>query len=265
MEINKLSNFDNRKVIKRYIEIESGIKLYEGDCLGVMKTMPDSSVNLFITSPPYWNAKEYSHWETYEDYLLFMGGVLSECYRLLTDDGRIAINIPDGYSRNPWIPMYADYCKMMQKIGFVLRGSIVWNKANGAGKTSWGSWRSSSNPCMIDEHEMIILAHKNNPRIESASKIEKDKFFSYIHSVWNIKPQTHSEHPAPYPLEIPNRLIDFLSGEHSIIADPFLGSGTTGVAAHLAGRDFIGIEIDPDYFAIAERRIKEAQMQPRLI
>lgn len=239
--------------------------LYLGDCVEYMKTIKADSIDAVITSPPYYNARpEYSEWATYQDYLAFMDMVINSIFSILKPSGRIAINIPDGYSRNPWLPLYADICKILQSIGFELRGSIVWNKSNGAGKTSWGSWRSSSNPCLIDEHEMIIIAHKSIPNIENGTLIDKAYFLKLIHSVWTIKPETNSTHPAAYPEVLPQRLITLLTGDNSIIFDPFMGSGTTGIAAIHKGRNFIGCEIDPKYYAIAEKRIKQAAMQEPL-
>jgi len=229
------------KIIK-HEKIGDNIEIYQADC----------------------NARDYSSWKTYEDYLIFAGNFLTKSYLALKDSGRIAINIPDGYNRNPWIPIYADYCKLMQKTKFVLRGNIVWHKMSGGGKTSWGSWRSSSNPCIIDEHEMIIVAHKKTPKIEHGSEIEKEEFFDSIHSIWKIKPETSRKHPAPYPIELPLRLIRFLSGQNSVIVDPFMGSGTTGLACIETKRRFIGIEKSEQYYEMAKERIKRKLMQKRL-
>jgi len=228
------------------------------DCLGIMMKIPEKCIDLVITSPPYYNAKNYIQFDTYQSYLEYMRPIYFQIFRVLTLNGRICVNVPDGYGRNPWIPIYADTIKMLQGIGFILRGSIVWNKQNSAGKTSWGSWRSSSNPCLIDEHEMIIVAHKENPKIDG-SGISKKDFMSCMHSVWNIKPQTRSNHPAPFPTEIPERLIKFYSGRDSIILDPFIGSGTTAVAAKKLNRRFIGIDISKKYCEIAEERLKNIE------
>jgi len=242
-------------------EAMSEIDLRLGDCLEILPTL--SNMDLIITSPPYFNAKEYSQFDNYQDYTDFMWEFISLSYGCLKDGGRICLNVPDGYGRNPWIPVYADCLKMVKNAGLILRGSIVWNKGTGAGKTSWGSWRSSSNPCLIDEHEMIIVAHKNNPHI-TGSPIEKDYFLQSIHSVWNIKPTSSRDHPAPYPLEIPRRLITLYSGVGDMVCDIFMGSGTTGVACVQTGRNFIGIEISEEYFNIAKKRIAEAQLQIRM-
>ena len=219
----------------------------------------NETMDMVVTSPPYFNARDYSQWKTYEDYLLFAEEFINKCFSLLKDSGRRAINIPDGYNRNPWIPMYADYCKLMQKAGFILRGNIIWHKLNGAGKTSWGSWRSSSNPSFIDEHEMIIVGHKGSPRIENSSKMEKQDFFNYVHSVWQIKPETRRKagHPAPFPVEIPYGLIEFLTGEGAIVLDPFMGSYTTAVACKMLNRHYVGFETVAEYCEMGEKRLKE--------
>jgi len=240
-------------------------KIYFEDCFEGMKRIDDNSIDLIITSPPYFNARpEYAEWDSYEDYLSFLNNILQSCFMKLKSIGRIAINVPDGYGRNPWIPIYADTCKLMQNIGYILRGSIVWNKQNGGGKTSWGSWRSSSNPCLIDEHEMIIIAHKENPKLKIGTEIKKDLFLSLIHSVWNIKPETKRKlgHPAPYPLELPIRIITFLSSENTIILDPFMGSGTTAIACINTNRNYIGFENNKEYFDIANKRISAHKKEP---
>ena len=240
-----------------------GVDLRLGDCLGILPTLSD--IDLIVTSPPYFNAKEYSYFENYEDYMSFMREFLKHSYTCLKDGGRLCLNIPDGYGRNPWVPIYANCVMSIIMSGFTLRGSIVWNKGTGAGKTSWGSWRSSSNPCLIDEHEMIIIAHKGSPRI-TGSPIERDYFLQSIHSVWNIKPETKRDHPAPFPLEIPRKLITLYSGRGDTVCDPFAGSGTTGVACIQIQRNFVGIERNVEYYDKAKMRLdaEHAQMRMRI-
>lgn len=239
------------------------IDLRLGDCLDILPTL--HNIDLIVTSPPYFNAKEYSHFDGFVDYISFMREFLAHSFACLKDGGRLCLNVPDGYGRNPWIPVYSYCLNLMMAEGFTLRGSIVWNKSTGAGKTSWGSWRSSSNPCLIDEHEMIIVAHKGSPRIEG-SPIEKDYFLKSIHSVWNIKPETKRDHPAPFPLEIPRKLITLYSGRGDTVLDPFFGSGTTGVACIQTQRNFTGIERDTEYYKAGKMRIdaEHAQMRMRL-
>lgn len=125
---------------------------------------------------------------------------------------------------------------------------------------------STSNPCLIDEHEMIIVAHKINARLSNQMNVEKELFMSCMHSVWKIHPESAKKigHTAPYPVEIPYRIIKFYSSRNGIILDPFMGSGTTGVACIKTGKKFIGIELDPTYFSLAEKRIHDAQQQMRL-
>lgn len=235
--------------------------LHLGDCLEILPTLSD--IDLIVTSPPYFNAKEYSHFETYWDYSDFMWDFISLSYGCLKDGGRICLNVPDGYGRDPWIPIYSNCLDLVIKAGFTVRGSIVWNKGTGAGKTSWGSWRSSSSPCLIDEHEMIIVAHKGVPRIKG-SPIGKEDFLQSIHSVWNIKPETKRDHPAPFPLELPKRLVTLYSGVGDMVLDPFMGSGTTGLACIQIERNFTGIERDEEYYGKAKMKIESAQAQIRM-
>lgn len=238
------------------------IDLRFGDCLEILPTLSD--IDLIVTSPPYFNAKEYSHFESYGHYMAFVSKFLAYSFACLKDGGRICLNVPDGYGRDPWMPVYANCLDFMIMSGFTVRGSIVWNKSPGQrGRTSWGSWRSSSNPCLIDEHEMIIVAHKGAPRIKG-SPIERDNFLQSIHSVWNINPGTKRDHPAPFPLELPKRLITLYSGVGDMVCDPFAGSGTTGVACVQTQRNFTGIERDESYFGIAKKRIGAENAQIKL-
>ena len=237
--------------------------VYNEDFLSSNK-VEDSSIDMVITSPPYFNARDYSNWDTYEDYLDFSNRFIKKSFKLLKDGGRIPINVPDGYDRNPWITIYADYCKLLQKNDFIIRGNIIWYKYMGGtlgGRTSWGSWRSSSNPCLIDQHEMIVVAHKGKPKIENASKLTKQDFMDSIRSVWEIQPQKRKNggHPAPFPIEIPKRLINLFSGNNSIVLDPFMGSFTTAIACCSLNRKYIGYEIMKEYYDQGLKRLQDFQ------
>ncbi len=241
--------------------------IYNTDCLEFMR-QTDARFDLIVTSPPYFNARQYSHFESYEKYLEFIGMTLGLCYRVLGENGRIAFNVPDGYGRNPWTPLYADVCGVFRSVGFSLVGSIVWDKGNGAGKTSWGSWASSSDPCIIDEHEMIIVAKKRKSKIigspfKTGSPISKENFLNEIHSVWHIKPETSRKHPAPFPIELARRLVEFLSAKGAVVFDPFMGSGTTAIACLELDREFCGCEINKEYFDYAQQRITQFQKEQR--
>ncbi len=233
-------------------------KLILGDALEVMRDLSD--IDIIVTSPPYYNAREYSQFNSYQDYLDFLKNIAALMFSVLKDNGRVAINVPDGYGRNPWIPVYADMVRILRNAGFKLKGSIVWDKGV-SGRTSWGSWCSSSSPCLRDEHEMIIVAYKGGDRIEKPRALTPEEFLEYTQSVWHIKPEnpTRVNHPAPYPLEIPLRILKLFGPETGIVLDPFAGSGTTLVAAETLGLNWMGIEKEEQHYRVASERLKWAE------
>jgi site-specific DNA-methyltransferase (adenine-specific) len=230
------------------------MSLYNTDHIPVDQILPDT-VDMIITSPPYYNAKEYIVYESYDEYMADMLDFLKSSLVVLKDGGRIAVNVPDGYGRNPWLPVYADFVNIMRDLGYQFRGSIVWDKGTAGGKTSWGSWRSPSNPCLRDEHEMIIIAHKGKPNIESNVQIDPVNFMEWTRSLWHIAPSTHSWHPAPFPLGIPTRLILLYTNIGATVLDPYSGSGTTGIACIRNERNFIGVERDKEFFKKARTEL----------
>ena len=219
--------------------------------------LSDGSVHMIVTSPPYWNAREYSSWPTYEGYLVDMAHAWEECFRVLCDGGRIAVNINLGYGRPGqafgYILIGDDTARALCAAGFALRGHIVWNKSNGTNRsgatgTGWGSWRSASDPCLRDAHEVIIVAHKGRAnRGDGESTISAEDFMEATNSVWNIVPASQSWHPAPFPDEIPRRLIELYTFRGDVVLDPFLGSGTTARVAAALGRRGIGLELNWGY------------------
>lgn len=232
------------------------IKLYNTDHIDPQQ-ISDGTVDMIITSPPYYNAKEYAVYDSYDEYMANMLDFLKAAYIVLKDGGRIAVNVPDGYGRNPWMPVYVDFVNIMRDLGYQFRGSIVWDKGTSGGKTSWGSWCSPSNPCLRDEHEMIIVAHKGIPGIESnmESQVYPKSFMEWTRSVWHIYPETNSWHPAPFPRMIPTRLLLLFTNLGAVVLDPFMGSGMTGHACIRNNRNFIGIERDTEYFTRARSEL----------
>ena len=231
-----------------------GARMYQGDARN-MDALADGGVHLVVTSPPYYNARDYSQWSSYQEYLVDMQLAWRECYRVLCDGGRMAVNVPQGYDRpgkdGGYKPFEVDTTRALVECGFELRGHIVWVKmglANQNAGTAWGSWKSANNPSLRDGHEIIIVAHKGKPgRTGGKSTISRDEFLEYTRSVWSIRPQTQSWHPAPFPQELPYRLIQLYSYAGDTVLDPFAGSGTTVWVAAQNGRVGIGVEQRLDY------------------
>jgi site-specific DNA-methyltransferase (adenine-specific) len=229
----------------------------------VMEIVPDDCVALMITSPPYNVGKEYDEDLSLADYLDLLHRVLKETYRVLEPGGRAAVNVAN-LGRKPYLPLNHHVAGLMHDIGFLMRGEIVWVKAAGAGGScAWGSWRSAKNPTLRDVHEYVLVASKGSysrARVGPDS-ITKDEFLAATTSVWNIKPASARRlgHPAPFPVELPRRLIELYTFEGDLVLDPFMGSGSTAVAAVETGRHFIGYDNQPAYVEIARQRVEAAR------
>lgn len=234
-----------------------------------MSIIPNSSVHLMITSPPYNAAKEYDEDLDLREYRQLLKKVFKETYKKLVPGGRVCVNIAN-MGRKPYIPLHAYIIKDMLSIGYFMRGEIIWNKAASAGtSTAWGSWKSATNPTLRDVHEYILIFSKDafkRERKERNDTISKDEFLEYTKSIWNFSSESAKRvgHPAPFPVELPYRLIHFYSFEGDVILDPFCGSGTTCIAAIKSNRHFIGFDIEPKYIKIAEQRIKKVANQKNL-
>lgn len=228
-----------------------------------MTELPDCSVHLMVTSPPYNVGKEYDEDLSLEEYLAFLQRVWAETYRVLVPGGRACINIAN-LGRKPYIPLHSLLITDLLHLGFLMRGEIIWNKAASASpSTAWGSWKSASNPTLRDVHEYILVFCKNtfkrqNPA-KRASTISRDEFLEYNISVWNFaaEPARKVGHPAPFPVELPRRLIQLYTFENEIVLDPFMGSGQTAIAAVKSNRRYVGYEIDEKYVALANQRIQK--------
>ena len=228
-----------------------------------MNELPEDSVHLMVTSPPYNVGKEYDENLTLEDYIEFLNQVWREVYRVLVPGGRACINIAN-LGRKPYIPLHAYIIQGMMDIGFLMRGELIWNKASSASpSTAWGSWCSPANPTLRDVHEYILIFSKEtfsrkNP-LKRKSTISKDEFLELTKSVW-IFPAVSARkvgHPAPFPMELPYRLIQLYTFEGEIILDPFMGSGQAAIASIQANRHYVGYEIDQSYIDLANKRINQ--------
>lgn len=230
-----------------------------------MKDIPNNSLHLMITSPPYNVSKEYDNDLSLNEYLNLLKNCFTETYRVLVDGGRACINIAN-IGRKPYIPLSDYVSKIMIEIGFNMRGEIIWNKSAGAGiSTAWGSFQSASNPILRDVHEYILIFSKGNYKRERDKEekelrkdnITKEEFIEWTKSVWTMNTESAKRigHPAPFPEELPNRLIKLFSFTNDIVIDPFMGSGTTAIAAIKNNRNFIGYEINEEYINLANNRI----------
>jgi len=230
--------------------------IYNKSCYP-MEELGDGSVHLVVTSPPYNVGMEYEGRVSLRDYLGSLKGVLRECYRVLVDGGRLAINVANT-GRRPYIPLTSFVTVMCLEIGFVMRGEIVWDKGAGIrSSTAWGSWCSASDPYLRDEGEFILVFHKGSSgRGVGVSTMTKGEFAEWTVSIWRMLPEGRKVgHPCPFPEELPRRLINLYSFKGDVVLDPFMGSGTTAVAAVRAGRRYVGYEIQKEYFDVAEERV----------
>jgi len=226
-----------------------------------MDDLPDASVHLIVTSPPYNVGKDYDENLSLEEYRGFLGKIWREVYRVLVPGGRVCINVAN-LGRKPYIPLHAFIIEDMIALGFLMRGEVIWNKASSAGSsTAWGSWLSPTNPALRDVHEYILIFSKGTFRREKVegrkSTITKDEFLEFTKSVWNFPSVSARKtgHPAPFPVELPYRLIQLYTFEEEVILDPFMGSGQTAIASIKANRHYIGYEIDEAYVKLAQKRI----------
>ena len=226
-----------------------------------MEELPESSVHLMITSPPYNASKDYDQDLNLSEYLSILGQVWQETYRVLVPGGRACINVAN-LGRKPYIPLHMYIIDIMMDIGFLMRGEIIWNKASSASQsTAWGSWQSASNPVLRDIHEYILIFSKSNFKRDRSSKentIGKDEFLDWTKSVWTFPAVSAKKigHPAPFPEELPHRLIQLYSFKGDVILDPFVGSGTTCLAAMRDARHYIGYDTNEEYIKLARDRIE---------
>jgi site-specific DNA-methyltransferase (adenine-specific) len=227
-----------------------------------MSELPDMSVHLMVTSPPYNVGKEYDEDLTLDEYRHLLHRVLKETYRVLVSGGRACVNIAN-LGRKPYIPLHYFVIEEMLDLGFLMRGEIIWNKASSASSsTAWGSWLSASNPVLRDVHEYILVFSKDDfsrPGKDRESTIVRQDFLDWTKSVWTFPAVSARKigHPAPFPEELPRRSIELYTFLEDVVLDPFCGSGTTCVAAKKLGRRFIGYDVNPEYVNLAKKRLAE--------
>ncbi|HEX7168609.1 MAG TPA: site-specific DNA-methyltransferase [Acidimicrobiales bacterium] len=241
-----------------------------------MRHVPASSVALVTTSPPYFAGKAYEESlgengvpASYFEYLALLYDVFAECKRVLEPGGRIAVNVAN-LGRRPYRSLAGDVTDILQRLGLLLRGEVVWWKGRAAGGScAWGSFQQPVNPVLRDVTERVVIASKGRfdralkPSVRArrglpaVATISRDEFLEATTDLWELPPESARRvgHPAPFPVELPARLIELYTFAGDVVLDPFMGSGTTAVAAVRTGRRYVGYDTDPSYVQAARARI----------
>ncbi len=230
-------------------------------CSSENMPIPSDSVALAFTSPPYNVGKDYDDDMSLNEYFGLIQRVAREVYRVLIPGGRYIVNIAN-LGRKPYIPMNAYFYGIHEEVGFLPMGEIIWQKAKGAnGNCAWGSWQSVKSPRLRDIHEyLLVFAKLGYSREEKGdSDISKEEFMESTLSIWQIPAESAKKvgHPAPFPVDLAKRVIKLYSYVNDVVLDPFVGSGTTCVAAKKLNRHYVGFDISPDYVTMSERRLNE--------
>jgi site-specific DNA-methyltransferase (adenine-specific) len=252
--------------------------IIEGDCREVMKTLPSKSIDLIITSPPYWQIKDYGSagqigfQDTYEEYIENLTRVWKQCYRVLRDGCRLCINVGDVFAssttfgRYKVIPIRESIIRYCEEIGFDYMGAIIWQKITNAhpagGAVFMGSYPYPRNGIVKIDYEFILIFKKQGDapkplqEHKERSKMTKEEWKTFFSGHWYFPGARQNMHIAMFPEELPKRLIKMFSFVGETILDPFVGSGTTAFAALRLGRKYIGIEIRKKYCALARKRVR---------
>ncbi len=247
-----------------------GIRVIHADVRTTAKVEP-ASVDLVVTSPPYNVDVDYGthdDGQSYASYLEFNRAWLARCFRWLRDDGRLCLNIPLDKNKDGQQSVGADLTGIAKQVGFRYHSTIIWNEGNISRRTAWGSWMSASAPYVIAPVELIVVLYKSSwKKLQAgASDISRKDFMDWTNGLWTFNGESRKRtgHPAPFPLELPRRCIRLFSFVGDTVLDPFMGSGTTLVAAAECGRRGVGIEIERRYCTLACERFAAAGVAPRV-
>ena len=238
-------------------------KILCGDVVSVMKKIPDNSVHLAITSPPYNVGKDYDNHNDrmgYQEYLDWLDEVWRETKRVLAPGGRFALNIaPTGIK--DFVPLHHDFANQFRKIGMKFRTEVIWYKQTMLKRTAWGSFKSPANPHIVPSWEYVMIFSKGQDRLDGDTKnadITKEEFMKFSDGFWQISPETRRKgHPAPFPEELIYRLVKFYSYKGNTVLDMFGGTGTVAAVAAKEKRNYLHIDISPQYCKIAKDRVDE--------
>lgn len=247
---------------------EGDLRIVNNDILKT-KSIRKESVDLIVTSPPYnldINYGSYNDQLPYDEYLKLFEKWMKKLYDLTKSDGRMCLNVPLDKSKGGYQSVGADVTCIAKKVGWKYKTSVIWNEGNISKNSAWGSWLSASAPHIIAPVELIIIFYKEQWKKESGSKIStisKDEFVEWTRGIWTFKGESKRKigHPAPYPIELPYRCMKLLSYENDIVLDPFMGSGSTLLAALRTKRRCVGVDIDANYCELAINRIN-AELNP---
>src|SRR3989338_6874375 len=240
-------------------------KIINGDVLEVMKKLPDSSIHLAITSPPYNVGKDYdSHNDqmNYDKYLDWLNKVWVETSRVLVPGGRFCLNIaPTGIKE--FLPIHHDFTSQLRKIGMLFRTEIIWYKQTMLKRTAWGSFKSPSNPHIVPSWEYVLIFSKGQNKLNGNPEdadITKEEFMKFSDGMWYIPPERQRNgHPAPFPEDLIYRLIKFYSFKGNTVLDMFGGTGTVAAVAKKNDRNFVHIDLSKEYCKVTEKRLKSAK------
>ena len=271
------------------MELEKVINtVINGECIEVMKTLPEGSVDLIVTSPPYGVGIDYDVHDddmVWEEYVKFTYSWMEQAFRVLKDDGRIALNIPyeiNRQSKGGRIFMVSEIWQIMKKIGYKFYGVVDLEEESPhrSRTTAWGSWMSPSAPYIYNPKECVILAYKKNhiKKIKGEpewvgelgekedkngvmkpktiyTEEQKREFIDLVFGQWKYFADTRSLTKATFSMDIPTKAIKILTYKNDVVLDPFAGSGTSMVAAETLNRRWVGIELSPNYAKVANERV----------
>lgn len=245
-------------------------KIYCMNCLDGMKLLDDNSIDLVVTSPPYYVLRSYAHWNTYEEYIGDNKKWFEQMTRILKPGGYICWNVQDVIpdptkfkDKRCHYPLMPDIIKIGMDLGLFWEKNVIWDK-NHSTAVYFGSFPKPGTPVFMPVMESIIILRKDGkcelPKNErEEQKLDKNRWFEIVRNIWRIQPESAKRvnHPAPFPLEIPKRFIEIMTTKSSIVLDPFMGSGTTAIAAKILGRNYIGFDYTQEYIDIAMKRLEK--------